>query len=201
MLANISVHEPKPPDDPDSALAFSMESGTEPAPPALLPFFWAPGWNSIQSVNKFQSEIGGHLRGGDPGVRLIEPSPQPDWKYFSTILPSYNSRSGESLILPIFHIFGSEELSRHAHGIAQLVARPYVALHSADAFSLGAKVGEEINVTAGGTSFELEVVFRDDLPRGTAGLPAGLVPIESMTSPAFASLALAKVESPAGGAA
>jgi len=201
MLANISVHEPKPPDDPDSALAFSMESGTEPAPPALLPFFWAPGWNSIQSVNKFQSEIGGHLRGGDPGVRLIEPAPQPDWKYFSAIPPSYNSRSGESLILPIFHIFGSEELSRHAHGIAQLVARPYVALHSADAFSLGVKVGEEINVTAGGTSFELEVVLRDDLPRGTAGLPAGLVPIESMTSPAFARLALAKVESPAGGAA
>ena len=29
MLANISVHEPKPPDDPDSALAFSMESGPE----------------------------------------------------------------------------------------------------------------------------------------------------------------------------
>jgi NADH-quinone oxidoreductase subunit G len=201
MLANISVHEPKPPDDPDSALAFSMESGTQPAPPALLPFFWAPGWNSIQSVNKFQSEIGGHMRGGDPGVRLIEPLPQPDWKYFSTIPAADNSKTGESLLVPIFHIFGSEELSRHAHGIAQLVPRPYIALHSADASSLGVKAGEEIKVTTGGSSFELEVVLRDDLPRGVAGLPAGLVPIESMTSPAFASLTPAKVESSAGGAA
>ena len=33
MLANISVHEPKPPDDPDSPLSFSME-GT-PGPAAL----------------------------------------------------------------------------------------------------------------------------------------------------------------------
>ncbi len=201
MLANISVHEPKPPDDPDSALAFSMESGPEPAPSALLPFFWAPGWNSIQSVNKYQSEIGGHLRGGDPGVRLIEPSSQPEWKYFSTIPAARNPKSGEPLVIPIFHIFGSEELSCHAHGIAQLVPHPYVGIHSADASQLGVKAGEEINVTIGDSSIELKVVLRDDLPRGTVGLPAGLVPIESISPPVFATLTPAKVESPTGGAA
>ena len=199
MLANISVHEPKPPEDIDSALAFSMESGPAPAPPALLPFFWSPGWNSIQSVNKFQSEIGGHLRGGDPGVRLIEPPPQPSWKYFSTIPAAFKPRSGELLLVPIFHIFGSEELSRHAYGIAQLVPHPYIALHPADASVLAIKPGEEIKVTAGNSSFEFEAVLRDELPRGIAGLPAGLVPIEGLTSPAFASLAPAKVESAAGG--
>src|SRR5437879_13595950 len=68
MLANISVHEPKPPDDPDSALAFSMESDPGLAPPSLNPFFCAPGWNSIQAVNKFQSEIGSPFPGGDPGI-------------------------------------------------------------------------------------------------------------------------------------
>ena len=73
MLANISVHEPKPPDDPDSPLSFSMEGNPDQPPSALLPFFWSPGWNSIQAVNKFQAEIGGPLRQGDPGVRLIEP--------------------------------------------------------------------------------------------------------------------------------
>ncbi|WP_251106638.1 NADH-quinone oxidoreductase subunit NuoG [Alloacidobacterium dinghuense] len=201
MLANISVHEPKPPDDPDSALAFSMESGPAPAPSALLPFFWAPGWNSIQSVNKFQSEIGGHLRGGDPGVRLIEPSPQPDWKYFSTVPAAYISKTDAPLLIPIFHIFGSEELSCHAHGIAQLVPRPYVALHSAHASGLGVKAGEEIKVTAGNASLELEVLLRDDLPRGTAGLPAGLVPIDAIPSPALATLAPANVKTPAGGGA
>ena len=63
MLANITVHEPKPPDDPDLPLAFSMEGNPGQPPPALITLFWSPGWNSIQAVNKFQSEIGGPLRG------------------------------------------------------------------------------------------------------------------------------------------
>ncbi|HYK36115.1 NADH-quinone oxidoreductase subunit NuoG [Alloacidobacterium sp.] len=201
MLANISVHEPKPPDDPDSALAFSMESGPAPAPPSLLPFFWTPGWNSIQSVNKFQSEVGGHLRGGDPGVRLIEPSQNPTWQYFTEIPAAKNTNRDEWLLIPIYHIFGSEELSSHANGISQLVPRPYVALHSDDASRLGVNAGEKINITVADSSFELEVILRDDLPRGTAGLPSGLLPIAAMPSPAFAKLTPAKVESRAGGMA
>ncbi len=133
MLANITVHEPKPPDDPDSALSFSMESGLGSARPALLPFFWAPGWNSIQATNKFQSEVGGPLRGGDPGVCLIEPNVQADWQYFSSVPAAFAARPGEWLLVPIFHIFESEELSRHAHSLAQLIPPPYVALHPIDA--------------------------------------------------------------------
>ena len=71
MLANISVHEPKPPDDPDTPLSFSME-GYEGQPPApLISRYWSPGWNSVQALNKFQQEVGGPLKGGDPGKRLI----------------------------------------------------------------------------------------------------------------------------------
>ena len=74
MLANITVHEPKPPEDFDSPLSFSMEGNPDQPPAALIPFFWSPGWNSIQAVNKYQSEIAGPLRGGPAGVRLIEPA-------------------------------------------------------------------------------------------------------------------------------
>jgi NADH-quinone oxidoreductase subunit G len=200
MLANISVHEPKPPDDPDSALAFSMESGPESVPPALRPFFWAPGWNSIQSVNKFQSDIGGALRGGDPGVRLIEPSNQSHWRYFSAP-HSHKADPDARLLIPMFHIFGSEELSRYAQGISQLVPHSYVALNPEDAVQIGTKAGDQVEVTISDSSFELDVVLRDDLPRGVAGLPAGLVEIDGMTSPAYARLAPAKVTSSAGGAA
>jgi len=104
MLANISVHEPKPPDDPDSALAFSMESGPGTVPPSLIPFFWAPGWNSIQAVNKFQSEVGEPLRGGVTGARLIEPSQESGWQYFSAIPLQFKAQSGEWL-LSLFFIF------------------------------------------------------------------------------------------------
>jgi NADH-quinone oxidoreductase subunit G len=185
MLANINVHEPKPPDDPDSALAFSMESGPGTIPPSLIPFFWAPGWNSIQAVNKFQSEVGGPLRGGDPGVRLIEPSQQSGWQYFSAIPPQFKAQPGEWLLVPIFHIFGSEELSRQAQGIAQLLPRPYVALNPVEAALLGVKASEQIKVTAAGSQFELEVILRADLPRGIAGLPAGLSLLDGVLLPAF----------------
>ena len=58
VTAHVHVHEPKPPDDRDSALAFSMEGFAGEPPPALIPRFWAPGWNSVQSVNKFQGDVG-----------------------------------------------------------------------------------------------------------------------------------------------
>jgi NADH-quinone oxidoreductase subunit G len=200
MLANISVHEPKPPDDPDSALAFSMESGPEAAPSSLIPFFWAPGWNSIQAVNKFQSEVGGPLRGGDPGVRLIEPSQESVWKYFSAPPSQFKTRPSEWLLVPIFHIFGSEELSRHAQGIAQLLPRPYVALNPVEASLLGAKAGEQIKVAIEDALFELEVTLRADLPRGVAGLPAGLPPLDGVMLPAFCKLAPTGAEISARGA-
>ena len=189
MLANISVHEPKPPDDPDSVLAFSMESGPESVPPSLIPFFWAPGWNSIQSVNKFQTEVGGPLRGGDPGIRLIEPSLEPRWKYCSTIPAAFQRQPDVWMLVPIFHIFGSEELSLHAQGIAQLAPRPYVALNPAEASQSGVNAGERIKVSIEGSLFELEVMLRADLPRGVAGLPAGLSPAKGILLPAFCRLA------------
>jgi NADH-quinone oxidoreductase subunit G len=200
MFASISVHEPKPPEDPDSALAFSMESGPEAAPSSLIPFFWAPGWNSIQAVNKFQSEVGGPLRGGDPGVRLIEQSQESGWQYFSAIPSQFKARPGEWLLVPIFHIFGSEELSRHAQGIAQLLARPYVALNPVEASLLGATAGEQIRVAVEGALLELEVTLRADLPRGVAGLPTGLPPLDGVMLPAFCKLAPTGAELSARGA-
>ncbi|MBV9307495.1 MAG: molybdopterin-dependent oxidoreductase, partial [Acidobacteriaceae bacterium] len=172
MLANITVHEPKPPEDPDSALAFSMESGPQAPPPALIPFFWSPGWNSIQSVNKFQAEIGGHVRGGDPGVRLIEPGQQDGWSYFSRAPSAFQPGAGEWLILPRFHIFGSEELSRHSPAIAQLVPRVLIGLNAIDGALLGVKDGELIKITTGNSAYEMEVALQPDLPRGIAVVPA-----------------------------
>lgn len=47
MRANISVHEPRQPQDKDTMFAFSMEGNNQPsAPRSQIPFAWAPGWNS-----------------------------------------------------------------------------------------------------------------------------------------------------------
>jgi NADH-quinone oxidoreductase subunit G len=183
MLANISVHEPKPPDDPDSPLAFSMESGPRSAPPPLIPFFWAPGWNSVQSVNKFQTEIGGHLRGGDPGVRLIEPTSQAAPAPPPEVPPAFQPDPDSFLLLPAFHIFGSEELSAQAPAIAPLAPQPAITLNPADAAQINASAGDPLIVTIGASSLELAAAFRDDIPRGVA-----LVPSAILASPARAHL-------------
>jgi len=174
MLANIDVSEPKPPDDPDSPLAFSMEGYQEQPPPALIPRFWAPGWNSIQSLNKFQEEVAGPLRGGDPGRRLIEPAAAGAGAYFDEIPASFEPRGGEWLVVPLYHIFGSEELSILTPGVAELAPRPYLALNPEDAAQLGAADGQEAGVTVGSRTHRLPVRLVPSLPRGTLGLPVGL---------------------------
>ena len=118
MLANISVHEPKPPQDPDSALSFSME-GYEGRPPApLISRYWSPGWNSVQALNKFQQEVAGPLRGGDPGKRLIEPASDGKPTCFSDI-PEALEKDYSASAFPQYTIFGSEELSSYAPGIVE----------------------------------------------------------------------------------
>jgi len=74
MNSNIAVSETKLPSDPDSSLAFSMEGQSENPPSSEVPFYWTPGWNSQQAINSYLNEPNGSLKGGDPGVRLIEPT-------------------------------------------------------------------------------------------------------------------------------
>ncbi len=176
MLANISVHEPKPPDDPDSSLSFSMEGNPDQPPSALLPFFWTPGWNSIQAVNKFQAEIGGPLRQGDPGVRVIERGGT-EFRFFEQPPPAFETREDERLVVPLYHIFGSEELSRSAPAIAELSPEPYVALNPEEASSFGKEVelfGQR-----------LPVKIAADLPKGLAGVPAGMPPFAGLDLPVW----------------
>jgi len=182
--ANISVAEPKPPDDPDSALAYSMEGSANQPPGALQPFFWSPGWNSIQAVNKFQSEIGDALRGGDPGVRLFEPSQK--GVYFTSIPAAFARREAEWLIVPIAHIFGADELSFQSPAVASLAPAPYVALNAADAASLHMpEQAGEVEIELGGVKHRLPLKVLPDLPAGIAGIPAGLTPARGAVLPAW----------------
>lgn len=179
VLAHIDVNEPPPPDDPDSPLSFSMEGNPDQPPSSLIPFFWSPGWNSIQATNTYQSEIAGPLRGGDPGVRLIDPAGD-GAVVAGSIPPRFQARSGEWLIVPLFHIFGSEELSQRAPAVAQLSPEPYVALNSEDARSFGSEV-ELLERT-------FPVKTLTSLPKGVAGLPAGLAGLEGLELPLWAEI-------------
>ncbi|HEU4619430.1 MAG TPA: molybdopterin-dependent oxidoreductase, partial [Gammaproteobacteria bacterium] len=170
--ANVTLREPAPPPDPDSALAFSMEGYHGPRlPPALISFFWAPGWNSVQSVNKFQDEIAGPLRGGDPGVRLLEPGAQR--RYFDAP-PEAAPLDGGLRLVALHSIFGSEELSALSPPIAERAPQPYVALHPDDAAERRLTEGAEAEVALDGMTLALPVRLDASLVRGAAGLPYGL---------------------------
>jgi NADH-quinone oxidoreductase subunit G len=179
MRANLSVHEPRQPQDSDTALAFSMEghNGTQAGtrPGALIPYAWAPGWNSPQSWNKLQDEIGGHLQGGDPGIRLIEPPAGGAAARYDDAIPgAFVARAGEWQALPLAHIFGSEELSARAAPLAALIPAAYVALHPAEADALEAQENSTLEVSLPGETVLLPLRRRSDLPRGTVGLAIGV---------------------------
>jgi NADH-quinone oxidoreductase subunit G len=192
MRAQIDVNEPKPPDDPDSPLSFSME-GTEGQPPAaLIPRLWAPHWNSVQSLNKFQQEIAGPLRGGTAGRRLIGETsvgpgsgakPEAGIHYSEGIPAAFERRQEEWLVVPVYHIYGSEELSVLTPGIFQRAPEPYVALNPDDVAKLAVREGDEIDFEIDGRAYRLPLRAMPSLPPGTAGLPFGLPEGPEMASP------------------
>jgi len=187
--ANVSVREPAPPTDADAPLNFSMEGYQGKPPSSLIPRFWAPGWNSVQSVNKFQEEVGGPLRGGDPGVRLLEPDGTAACTYYNSVPAAFTPRDDSILIVPAYHIFGSEELSAQAPGIASLAPAPYLAISSADAGRLKMTNGQAVTVTVAGQARELPVCIVPELPAGVAAAPAEQ--LSGLTLPAWGAVRLA----------
>lgn len=176
MHANISMDEPKPPDDGDSPLSFSMEGTPTQPPSSLIPFFWAPAWNSIQAVNKYQTEIAGALRHGPSGVRLIEPSVTKG-DFAGDIPESFQIRNGQLLVVALHHIFSSEELSRYSPPVAELAAGAYLALNPADAGNIGPMAELLGN--------RLPVRIMPQLPQGMAGILLGVPPFEGIELPAW----------------
>jgi NADH-quinone oxidoreductase subunit G len=184
MDANRSVHEPEPPADADSPFTFSMEGYGGRPPSALIPRFWAPGWNSVQSVNKFQAEVGGPLYGGDPGTRLVEPSGG-EADYFGEAPGPFVQRDYELFIVPSYHVFGSEELSVLTPGVASRAPGPYLALCGKDMARLRVREGEVVSLSVDGRACRLEVRLAAELPDRIAAVPLGLPQSPVWTLPAF----------------
>ena len=187
MRANISVHEPRQPQDQDSAFAFSMEgyAGSKEAR-QQIPFAWSPGWNSPQAWNKFQDEVGGHLRAGDPGVRLLEAAGNA-LPWFA-VNAAFNPAAGTWQVAPLHHLFGSEENSARAKPIQERMPEPYVALARDEAARLGVNDGALLALRVNGQALRLPLKVRDDLAIGLVGLPLGLPGIPAVIAGASVTL-------------
>ena len=177
MRANISVHEPRTPQDPDTAFAFSMEGYSGSAEPRQqVPFAWSPGWNSPQAWNKFQDEVGGHLRAGDPGTRLIET--QGDrLNWFASVPAAFSPARGTWQAVPFYHLFGSEENSSRAAPVQERIPQAYVALAKSEADRLGVNDGALLSLNVAGQTLRLPLRINEELGAGLVALPKGLAGI------------------------
>lgn len=168
--AHLDIREPQPPDDPDSPLAFSMEGDPRLPPAGLIARYWSPGWNSVQALTRFQQEVGGALRGGDPGARLFEPATTLSGRYFDDIPSAYEPVRDEWLVLSVHHIFGSDRLSMETAGVAELAPDPYIAVNPDDATELGISGGDTVELEIGGRTATLPARITPGLPRRCVGL-------------------------------
>jgi NADH-quinone oxidoreductase subunit G len=173
MRANQSVHEPRQPQDADTAMSFSMEGyngvGSQDRPAALTPFAWSPGWNSPSAWNKFQDEIGGALRGGDAGVQLFANGAKRS--YFSDVPAGFKPSSNGFRVLALHQHFGEDELSSRAEPIRERMPLAHVAISRGDAERLG--VNGHAQLQLDGVTLNLPTRISDALPLGVVGLPAG----------------------------
>jgi len=177
MRADISVHEPRTPQDNDTAFNFSMEgySGSV-EPRQQVPFAWSPGWNSPQAWNKFQDEVGGHIRAGDPGTRLIE-SAGDSLNWFASVPRAFNPAQGTWQVVPFFHLLGSEENSSKAAPVQERIPAAYVALAKSEADRLGVNDGALLSLTVDGQTLRLPLRINEELGAGLVALPSGIAGI------------------------
>ena len=174
MHADASVHEPQAAVDAETPLAYSMEgenAGDQPG--ALVPYVWSPGWNSNQSVLKFQQEVSGPLAGGDPGARLIGDKRDAPGNYFSPPTPASGAppSSGAFVAARLSDVFGSDELAGYSPPVAERAPAPFVALCGADAKALGVAPGGGVRIEELDASVAIRV---QDMPAGVVGVAQGL---------------------------
>ncbi|HSL95719.1 MAG TPA: molybdopterin-dependent oxidoreductase, partial [Thermoleophilia bacterium] len=166
MSAPRHMVEPPPPADPDGPLAFTMEGFEGQPPPALLARYWAPRWDSVQALNKFQEEVGGPLRGDEPGRRLFEPAPHEEPLVDPAagraplagpaVPPAFVPVPDAWLVVAIHHALGGAELSALGPAIQQRTPVAYVALGEEDAGTLiggadGAAAPDALGATGAST--------------------------------------------------
>ncbi|MDR2212451.1 MAG: molybdopterin-dependent oxidoreductase, partial [Pseudomonadales bacterium] len=168
MRANISVHEPKQEQDEDGIMVYSMEGVPPLKDAAVFSSPWAPGWNSNQSLFKFETAVGGPLKEASHGERLIPANGADKAWYPSEITPP----AGDGYrVVPLYHLFGSEELTAHSEAIQAKATSAYIALNPATARQLELTSGDGVQVQYNGS---VPVLLRDSIPFGNVGVSVGL---------------------------
>ncbi|SJN32727.1 NADH-quinone oxidoreductase subunit NuoG [Psychrobacter sp. JB385] len=197
MRAPISVHEPMQPKDLDTGLTFSMEgySGKQ-TPSSMIPFANAAGWNSPQAWNKYQDKVGGHLRNGDPGVRLFDRLERLATRQYvapeAMSTSTTNMQQGQAKLVPIYNIYASSIMASRSPIVAEQlpVAAWRIGLDDARDWNIAA--GDYLAIEIDNQQITLPVQLVGYLAEGCIGYPVGQVGIIHPSMPA----SVRKVDAP-----
>jgi NADH-quinone oxidoreductase subunit G len=163
MLANQTVHEPKPAQEPQAPYRQSME-GAEARQfrDRPMPYSWWPGWNSNQSVHKFQDEYRGPELPQQQAVLAFEHCQNPCWFKWHRQW-SANKAAGYKL-LPLRQIYGSDGLSLMAPAIEELCERAQLWMTQRQADELGIQAGQWVQCE--GQPLWMQVGISEQVPEG-----------------------------------
>jgi NADH-quinone oxidoreductase subunit G len=168
MRADVDVHEPKQEQDEDGILNYSMEGVPATRDATVFNTAWSGGWNSNQSVFKFQSHTGGALKQAPHGQRLINNAIKK--KTWSEIVQD-DVAKGDFTVFPLYHLFGSEELTARTPAIQEKATSAYIAINGDDAQTLGLQASDGVAVEHNGS---VPFIIRSSIKPGTVGVPVGL---------------------------
>ena len=156
MLANQTVHEPKPFAESGAPYKQSME-GTQAGQNEEQPlaYSWSPGWNSNQSNHKFKDEYRGTELGEQSGLRCVTASQRNQW--FKWQASWSKTPKAKWQLLPLQKIFGSDSLSLHALPVAQLKASAQLVINTAQAQKLELQEGQLLCCDDDPTLFQLKL--------------------------------------------
>ncbi len=183
--ANVAVSEKGVVHDPDSPMEFSMEGQNENPPSSLVPFYWTPGWNSVQALNNYLDEPNGSLKGGDSGIKLYESSGSERISYFTFKEETSERKEGDLMIVPVYRIFGSEELSSVGQAILQRIEGPCIYMNRKDADKKEIKENDQIALEFPDSGFKTVVKIEESFPEGIAGLSVNLPGMPFFDLPAY----------------
>ncbi|ABD06062.1 NADH-quinone oxidoreductase, chain G [Rhodopseudomonas palustris HaA2] len=157
------------PIDPDGPMTFGIKGARGTAvPPPLITSYKTAGLHSANNVTRFMEEIGGPLRGGDPGAMLLKPNA-------AALIdpPPSEPVAGEGLLMvPLHDAFSGFELSRASALLAARAPAPRLLLHPDDAALHGLAPGAAVLID--GRACAATISLDASLPRGCVAISAGI---------------------------
>ncbi|QJC29216.1 NADH-quinone oxidoreductase subunit NuoG [Enterobacteriaceae endosymbiont of Plateumaris rustica] len=176
ILSNINIHEQKQLEDKDTIFNFSMEGNYDSNIKCThLPFVWYPGWNSLQSLNKFQKEIGVSSKYGPTGIKILNKNNKLLNKFKYIIPKPLNLK--KFTIVPYYSLFYSDSLIQKSKLIRKYFYNQYIIINNLDAINLGIQenfCNSIIELFCLNNKIQLPLRISKKLHKGLIGLPLGI---------------------------